>query len=151
VRQLREYGEEQRYRSVEAGFNSRLDTLQAAFLLRVLPRLDAWNARRREIAGFYRERLAGLALPADHPGHVWHTFVVRVPDRDAFRTRLAQRGVETLVHYPLPVHGHPGYAHLARPGLEQAERAAREVVSLPIHPELTDTEAETVVDAINAL
>jgi dTDP-4-amino-4,6-dideoxygalactose transaminase len=141
ARRLRRYGEEERYRSLEAGVNSRLDPLQAAVLLCKLERLDDWNARRRELARRYRE--AGLAAPAG----VHHLFVIRVPHREAFRARLAGAGVETLVHYPLPVHGHPAYARLARPGLETSERLAREVVSLPLYPELTDDEAEAVARA----
>ena len=141
ARRLREYGEEERYRSVEPGVNSRLDPLQAAVLLCKLDRLDAWNARRHELAQRYRD--AGL----DAPAGVHHLFVIRVANRVAFRKRLGGARVETLVHYPLPVHGHPAYARLARPGLETSERLAREVVSLPLYPELTDDEAEAVVRA----
>jgi dTDP-4-amino-4,6-dideoxygalactose transaminase len=141
ARRLREYGEEERYRSVEPGVNSRLDPLQAAVLLCKLGRLDGWNERRAELARRYRA--AGL----DAPAGAHHLFVIRVPDREAFRARLAEAGVQTLVHYPLPVHGHPAYARLARPGLETSERLAREVVSLPLYPELTDEEAAAVVRA----
>jgi dTDP-4-amino-4,6-dideoxygalactose transaminase len=141
VRRLREYGEEERYRSLEPGVNSRLDPLQAAVLLCKLPRLDDWNERRRELARRYRG--AGL----DGPEGGDHLFVVRVPRRDAFRERLAAVGVETLVHYPRAIHEHPAYARLARPGLETSERLAREVVSLPLYPELTDEEAEAVIAA----
>ena len=151
ARLLHNYGEEERNRSILSGTNSRLDALQAAVLLAKLPRLPEWMERRRALAAFYREALAGsgIALPVDAEDHVYHLFVVRVPDRDAFRARLGERGVETLVHYPRPVHGHPAYAHLARPGrLERSERLAAEVVSLPLYPELTDAEAETVVEAV---
>ena len=141
ARRLRSYGEEARYRSVEPGVNSRLDPLQAAVLLAKLPHLDEWNARRRELADRYRR--AGLEAPESAD----HLFVVRAADRDAYRARLAAAGVETLVHYPLPVHGHPAYTRLARPGLETSERLAREVVSLPLYPELTDEEAEVVIGA----
>ena len=142
ARRLRNYGEEERYRSLEPGANSRLDPLQAAVLLCKLERLDDWNERRREIARRYRE--AGLEAPAG----IHHLYVVRVRERDAFRAKLAAAGIETLVHYPLPVHGHPAYARLARPGrLETSERLAREVVSLPLYPELTDAEAGAVARA----
>jgi dTDP-4-amino-4,6-dideoxygalactose transaminase len=141
ARRLREYGEEDRYRSLEPGVNSRLDPLQAAVLLCKLERLDAWNERRRELARRYRD--AGL----DAPEGIHHLFVIRVRERDAFRARLAEAGIETLVHYPLPIHGHPAYARLARPGLETSERLAREVVSLPLYPELTDEEARAVAQA----
>jgi dTDP-3-amino-3,4,6-trideoxy-alpha-D-glucose transaminase len=155
VRLLREYGERRRYESILAGTNSRLDTLQAAALLVKLRHLDSWNARRRELAGRYGAGLAGagIGLPRGRQdaGHVYHLFVVTVTDRDRFRDELAGRGVETLVHYPRPVHGHPEYARLARPErLREADRLAAQVVSLPLYPELTDAEAELVVDAVNA-
>jgi dTDP-3-amino-3,4,6-trideoxy-alpha-D-glucose transaminase len=154
VRMLRSYGERERYDSVESGTNSRLDTLQAAALLARLPGLDAANERRRRLAARYTEGLAGLGLelPDDAAGgHAFHLYVVAVPERDGFRAALAERGVDTLVHYPRAVHEHPAYGHLARPGeLEISERLAREVVSLPLYPELTDAEAEAVVEAVRA-
>lgn len=148
ARRLGNYGEEERYRSLERGVNSRLDPLQAAVLLCKLERLDAWNERRRKLADFYRA--SGLETPAEQPGSrdANHLFVVRVPDREAVRARLTDAGIQTLVHYPLPVHGHPAYTRLARPGrLEASERLAREVVSLPLYPELTDAEATAVAQA----
>ncbi|MGH3102488.1 MAG: DegT/DnrJ/EryC1/StrS family aminotransferase, partial [Gaiellaceae bacterium] len=156
ARLVRSYGERSRYDSVVTGTNSRLDTLQAAVLLARLPRLDVWNERRREIAALYRSGLAGtpLELPAEPADglHAFHLYVVRTRERDRFRAELSSRGVETLVHYPRAVHQHPAYAHLARPGaLETSERLAREVVSLPLYPELTDAEAEAVVEAVRAV
>jgi dTDP-4-amino-4,6-dideoxygalactose transaminase len=73
---------------------------------------------------------------------------VRVPDREGFRTRLSERGIETLVHYPRPIHGHPAYERLARPGLRESERHAAECVSLPLYPELRDDEADAIVEAL---
>lgn len=150
VRRLRNYGQREHLRSDERGINSRLDPIQAAVLLRGLARLDAWNERRRATAAFYWGRLAdgGLGLPDANEGHVYHVFAVRSPDREGFRRRLADRGVETLVHYPRAAHEHPAYRDLARPGLEQSERHCAEVVSLPLYPELTDAEAEAVAAAI---
>ncbi len=152
ARSLRTYGERERYESVRHGWNSRLDELQAALLLVKLSRLDAWTARRRAIASVYDEavRHAGLAAQPEPNGflHARHLYVVRVPDRDGFRARLAQRGIETAVHYPRPVHGHPAYAQLARPGLVESERLAAEVVSLPLYPELSDAEADAVAAAV---
>jgi dTDP-4-amino-4,6-dideoxygalactose transaminase len=118
-----------------------------------LPRLDAWNRRRRELAALYGEALADLdlGLPAAPPDrlHVFHLYVVRHPDRAGLREALLDRGVETLVHYPRPVHGHPAYAGLAREGrLETSERLAREVLSLPLYPELTEGEVEQVAGAV---
>jgi len=153
ARRLRNYGEDARYHSVERGSNGRLDTLQAAVLLAKLPHLERWNERRRELAARYERLLADL--PLDRPewddGAVWHLYVVRVRDRDAFRHALEERGVETAVHYPRAVHEHPAYGNLGRPGdFPVAEALAREVVSLPLHPSLTDAEQDAVVEAIAA-
>jgi dTDP-3-amino-3,4,6-trideoxy-alpha-D-glucose transaminase len=155
VRMLRSYGERDRYDSIVSGSNSRLDTLQAAVLLARLPGLEAANERRHSIAARYTETLAGLPLelPEEPAGgvHAFHLYVVAVPDRERFRDRLAERGVETLVHYPRAVHEHPAYRHLARPGeLDVSERLARTVVSLPLYPELTDDEVDAVIDAVAA-
>jgi dTDP-4-amino-4,6-dideoxygalactose transaminase len=152
ARSLRAYGERERYDSVRQGWNSRLDELQAALLLAKLSHLDASTARRREIAAFYDETISGTALvPQLEPEgylHARHLYVVRAADRDGFRARLEQRGIETAVHYPRPIHGHPAYAHLARPGLGESERLAAEVVSLPLYAELTDAEIEAVAAAV---
>jgi dTDP-4-amino-4,6-dideoxygalactose transaminase len=149
---LRVYGGRQRYLHEELGFNSRLDEIQAAVLRVKLGRLDAWTARRRAIAERYSTGLAnlGLVLPAERPGatHVYHQFTLRVPNRDAVQRRMAERGVQTAVYYPLPVHLQPMYRELGyRSGdFPEAERAAREVLCLPIYPELTDAQADEVVD-----
>jgi dTDP-3-amino-3,4,6-trideoxy-alpha-D-glucose transaminase len=151
ARRLRMYGEGERYRSDERGVNSRLDTLQAAFLLVKLPHFQEWQERRRALAQRYLHALAEteLGLPADHAQHAWHLFVVRVPDRRAFRTALAERGVQTAVHYARAIHEHPAYRQLAGDGgFPVAEALAREVVSLPLYPELTDEEAEAVVKTV---
>jgi dTDP-4-amino-4,6-dideoxygalactose transaminase len=156
LRLLRQYGWAERDRSVLPGFNSRLDEIQAAVLRAKLPRLDERNARRRAIAGRYREALAdcGIGLPAASLDERWnvHLFVVRHPDRDAFRSRLAERGVGTAVHYPTPIYFQPGYAHLGiGPGAcPVAERAQRQIVSIPAHPDLSDDEVERVVLAVRA-
>src|SRR5581483_11367189 len=151
ARSLRVYGERERYRSAEHGWNSRLDELQAALLLVRLARLEEWTERRRALARCYDEalpqNLAGQPEP-DGFRHVRHLYVVRSPERDELRRRLAERGVETLVHYPRAVHQHPAYQSLARPGLEESERHAAEVLSLPLYAELTDEEAETVAAAL---
>jgi dTDP-4-amino-4,6-dideoxygalactose transaminase len=152
VRMLRTYGERERYESLVPGTNSRLDTLQAAVLSVGLRHLDAWNGRRRQLAAFYRQELAGLelTLPEERSGgmHAYHLFVVRVAGRDRFRERLAAGGVETLVHYPRPIHLQPAYERLAHEGLTVAERLCEEVCSLPLYPELSDAEAEYVVAAV---
>jgi dTDP-3-amino-3,4,6-trideoxy-alpha-D-glucose transaminase len=152
ARELRSFGERAGGDVGRRGSNSRLDPLQAALLSVKLRRLEAWNARRRELAALYRAELEGvLPLPAESPAahHVYHLFVVRSPGRDALGAALARRGVATLVHYPRAVHEHPVYRHLDRPGrLARSERAAREVLSLPLYPELTDEEAQTVAAAV---
>jgi dTDP-4-amino-4,6-dideoxygalactose transaminase len=150
---LRVYGGRQRYVHDELGFNSRLDEIQAAVLRVKLGFLDDWTARRRAIAARYRAGLAGLglALPAEPSDstHVYHQFAVRVPDRDGVQRRMAERGVQTAVYYPLPLHLQPMYRDLGfRPGdFPEAERAAREVLCLPMYPELTDAQVDEVVEA----
>jgi dTDP-4-amino-4,6-dideoxygalactose transaminase len=141
-----------RLRAERSGL-SRLDTMQAAALRAKLPQLARWSDRRREIAGRYDDALRDspveLLSVSEHNAH--HLYVVRSRERDALRTRLLERGVETLVHYPLAVHQHPGWRHLDRPGrLAESERAAREVVSLPLYPQLTDDEVGRVIDAVLA-
>jgi dTDP-3-amino-3,4,6-trideoxy-alpha-D-glucose transaminase len=152
ARELREYGRRGDGRSFERSGQSRLDTIQAALLLAKLPLLDGWNARRSELAGRYTEALGGGPVDVPIGGHhVHHLYVVRSPEREALRDRLHSRGVETLVHYPLAVHQHPGWSDLARPGaLGESERAAREVLSLPLYPQLTDDEAGRVIEAVLA-
>ena len=147
---LRSYGEFERYDSVRQGTNSRLDTLQAALLSVKLRHADAWRERRRQIAARYGEALAGTALspPADPEGGInaYHLYVVAVPERDRFRGALAEAGVETLVHYPRAVHEHPAYRDIGRSGsLGASEQLAASVVSLPLFPELSDEEVETVL------
>ncbi len=155
LRMLRSHGEraEARGVGVVAGVNSRLDEVQAEILTRRLARLDEGNARRRELAAYYRAELAGVTLPIEGEGrlHAWHLFVVLAENRDAVRATLRGRGVETLVHYPVPIHRQPAWAHLAGPvPLTVSERLCARVVSLPLYPELTDAEAEQVVAAVRS-
>jgi len=153
VRRLRSYGEDERYRSIEFGRNSRLDALQAAVLRLKLPRLEGWNERRRELAAGYGRLLAEseLTLPTEAPGtrHAWHLYVVRAREREPLRAALATRGIETLVHYPRALHEHPAYGALARPGLERSEELAREALSLPLYPQLEDDEVNRVCAALD--
>jgi dTDP-4-amino-4,6-dideoxygalactose transaminase len=154
VRLLREYGwtPEARYVSQTSGMNSRLDEMQAAILRAKLPHLDHWNELRRTLAAGYAAHLPPtLTLPVEWPGcrHVYHLFVVRVPDRDGFRRQLQAAGIGTGIHYPVPIHRQPAYAHL--PGAAQAlphtEQLAGEIVSLPMHPLLTPAQVEQVAAA----
>jgi dTDP-4-amino-4,6-dideoxygalactose transaminase len=154
IRTLRNYGQRVKYEHVDLPLNRRLDTIQAAVLRVKLPHLDAWNARRRFLADAYRERLAGLPIglpPADPDGrHVYHLFVITTDDRDALRSELAVEGIDTGIHYPVPVHRQPvldelGYADGAFPN---AERLASSSLSLPMYPELPLEQLEQVAAAI---
>jgi dTDP-4-amino-4,6-dideoxygalactose transaminase len=153
-RMLRNYGSRRKYQHELAGHNTRLDELQAAVLRVKLRHLDAWNERRRALAGRYRDalRLPELALPAAtaESGHVWHLFVVRHPQRDALAEAIGRRGVDTLIHYPVPPHLSGAYRETTTSGNghAQAERLAGEVLSLPIGPHLEEAEAMRVIDAV---
>lgn len=145
VRRLRQYGWEQRYVSAVPGMNSRLDELQAAILrvkCRHLPRL---NQRRRELAALYSGGLdqAKVTTPTVRRGaqHVFHQYVIRTPRRDSLQEFWRGRGVPTAIHYPQPVHAQPAYLNrvaVGVGGLAETERACREVLSLPMHAQLTD-------------
>jgi dTDP-4-amino-4,6-dideoxygalactose transaminase len=152
IRRLRNYGQADRYQHVERGQNSRLDEVQAALLRVTLAHLDEHNEERRRLAAHYRRFLKGVGLPAVGPalGHVYHLFVVRHPDRDGLRCRLAARGVGTGCHYPLPVHLQPAYADLGYgPGsFPMAERVAREVLSLPLYLGMSAADLDAVCGAL---
>ncbi|HWL35803.1 MAG TPA: DegT/DnrJ/EryC1/StrS family aminotransferase [Frankiaceae bacterium] len=150
LRLLRNYGSERKYVHEEAGVNSRLDELQAAVLRVKLRHLDAWNARRREIASRYTSGLAGVVetpVVAKGAEPSWHLYVVRSPDRDGLAARLRERGVETLIHYPTPPHKQAAFAGIAG-SLPVAERLAAEVLSLPIGPHLSDADVDAVIAAV---
>jgi dTDP-4-amino-4,6-dideoxygalactose transaminase len=154
VRRLRNYGQTDRYLHTDrGGINSRLDELQAALLRVSLGRLAADVGERQRLADRYLSRLRVPALPCSVPAtdHAYHLFVVRHPDREWFREGLRRRGVETLVHYPVPVHLQPAYAHLGgQPGdLPETEKAAREVVSLPLYPGMTTEQQDAVIAGVN--
>jgi dTDP-4-amino-4,6-dideoxygalactose transaminase len=156
ITHLRTYAARERYVHDDLGVNSRLDEIQAAILRVKLRWLDRWTARRRAIAARYRAGLAGcgVGLPAERADgvHVYHQFTVRVPDRDGVQARMHARGVRTAVYYPLPLHLQPLYRDLGyRAGdFPEAERAAREVLCLPMYPELTDGQVDEVVEAVKA-
>lgn len=155
LRMLRHHGSRDSTRHERVGWNSRMDELQAAILRVKLARLEAWNAARVKIARAYRERLGGLPLelPAEHGrgAHVYHQFTVRSRRRDALREALAREGVATGVYYPIALHQQPAYASANRGlALPQSEAAAREVLSLPIHPQLDERSAERVCQAVRA-
>lgn len=155
---IRQYGWKERYISDGVGVNSRLDEVQAAILRVKLTYLDAGNARRQAIAAAYDEALAGgrYAAPVkrDGSGHVYHQYVLRVPERAALMARLRAEGVATAIHYPAPVHLQPAYrgrTPLGPAGCAETARAAGEVMSLPIFPELTDAQVEHVCTVLRRL
>jgi dTDP-4-amino-4,6-dideoxygalactose transaminase len=153
LRLLRQYGQSDRYNSEIQGVNSRLDELQAAILRVKLPGLDTRNRRREEIAAVYGEALANTAVAPLRQWrdrrHVFHLYVVRCPDRDRFRAEMEHRGVETLIHYPIPIHRQHAYRALSNGPvpLTNAEELAEEIVSLPLFPEMTDSEVARVAQA----
>jgi dTDP-4-amino-4,6-dideoxygalactose transaminase len=152
VRLYRTHGARPKYIHHVVGANLRMDTLQAAVLRAKRPYLAAWNAKRRANALRYHELLAGtpLALPADAPGHVWHHFVVRAPKRDELRAFLRTREIETEVYYPLPLHLQPCFPGGREGEMPHAERAAQEVLALPVHPDLVDAQLEFVAESVRA-
>ncbi|MFX0546199.1 DegT/DnrJ/EryC1/StrS family aminotransferase [Roseovarius sp. S1116L3] len=157
VNLLRNYGSAVKYENDVKGVNSRLDPIQAAVLAVKLEALDTATARRREIAAMYSAAFAKAGL--DHPhvpewaDPVWHLYVIRHPQRDAFQQRLAEAGIGTVIHYPIPPHLQKAYADEAHaPGsLPLAERLAQEVLSLPMCPAQTDEQTEYVIDRVIAL
>ncbi len=154
LRRLREYGWQRKYYTTEpGGANSRLDELQAAMLAVKLPHLDAWNQRRREIAARYAAGLANTTLtlpsPAGDGAHVHHLYVVRHSERDRLQAALRENGIGTDIHYPLPAYMQPVYTQFAPAGgLSVTERLAREVLSLPMYPELTNADVDAVIVAV---
>jgi dTDP-4-amino-4,6-dideoxygalactose transaminase len=155
---IRQYGWKERYISAEVGVNSRLDEVQAAILRVKLTALDAGNARRQAIAATYDQALAGtrFAPPARRAGagHVFHQYVLRMPDRTAVMARLRAEGIATAIHYPQPVHLQPAYrgrVALGPAGCDETARAAGEVMSLPMFPELTEAQVQQVSEALRRL
>jgi dTDP-3-amino-3,4,6-trideoxy-alpha-D-glucose transaminase len=152
VRRLRDGGQAERYRHVEAGVNSRLDEIQAAVLRARLPRLAQQTVVRRCLAAAYRAQLPGFLRPVPEAdaGHVYHLFPVRTPGRDALQHHFRGSGIETLVHYPVPLTAQPAFAAYAPADCPAAARAARELLSLPLHPRLTEADVGRVAAAASA-
>lgn len=154
LRLLRNYGQTRRYYHATKGFNSRLDELQAAILRAKLPELDNWNSRRRRLAQEYHRLLDGLpvTLPeiASWGKHVFHLYVIRAPQRDQLCSYLAEHGIQTIIHYPIPVHLQEAYRDLELPpgSLPQTELAAQEILSLPLYPEISENEITAVAAAV---
>lgn len=152
VKQLRNYGSKIKYQHDLAGYNSRLDEMQAAFLRAKLAVLDEWNARRREIAIQYSKLLAGadigLPLIPEYAEPVWHLYVIRSKHRNALKAHLEQQGVSTVIHYPIPPHWQACYQDFKGHNLPIAERLAEEVLSLPMSSVLAEEEIVHVVGSV---
>jgi dTDP-3-amino-2,3,6-trideoxy-4-keto-D-glucose/dTDP-3-amino-3,4,6-trideoxy-alpha-D-glucose/dTDP-2,6-dideoxy-D-kanosamine transaminase len=154
LRSLRQYGWSDKYHNADAGGrNSRLDEIQAAFLLEQLPLLDDWNYRRRDIAGRYTSGLRDTGLSLPPPGgmeYVAHLYVIASQERDRIRQRLTERGIGTDVHYPVPDPRQSAWAQRswAQVSLPEAEAAAARVLTIPCFAELTDAEVAVVIEAV---
>jgi dTDP-4-amino-4,6-dideoxygalactose transaminase len=154
LRRLRAHGSREPHLHESIGINSRLDEIHAAVLRIKLPLLAGWNDKRRATAARYRDALARSTViaPVDAAGahHVYHHFTVRTARRADLASRLAAEGIGSAVYYPRPLHEQPAYARWARGRLPEAERAAAEVLSIPVHPWLRDDEIEKVASALAA-
>jgi dTDP-4-amino-4,6-dideoxygalactose transaminase len=156
VQVLRQQGSKTRYYHDVLGFNSRLDEMQAALLRVKLRHLDHWQARRRQVAARYDELLSdsGVEIPYVRPGvtHVYHQYTIRVPRRDQLAQSLGEQGIGSMIYYPLPLHLQRMYKDLGygEGSLPVTERAGREVLSLPMYPELIEEQIQTVARAIGA-
>jgi dTDP-3-amino-3,4,6-trideoxy-alpha-D-glucose transaminase len=151
LRRLRNGGQTDRYHHIEFGVNSRLDEVQAAILRARLPLLPGWTARRRALAARYRARLgdAPLRVPPElDPGHVYHLFPVLVSDRTAFMKHLESRSIGTIIHFPVPIPRQKAFSELSLSSCPITDRVCDQVCSIPLHPRLTDEEANTVAEAI---
>ncbi|MCL5256398.1 MAG: DegT/DnrJ/EryC1/StrS family aminotransferase [Chloroflexi bacterium] len=154
IRMLRNYGQRVKYHHQFAGYNRRLDTMQAAVLRVKLPRLDSWNEARRKAAERYNQLLAGLKVvtPVVAPGvvSVYHLYVIRTPYRDELQKFLGGRGISTGIHYPIPIHLQPAYTHLGyKPGdFPVTEAQAAQLLSLPMFAELTGEQIEWVAASV---
>lgn len=152
VRRLRNYGSMVKYQHDLAGYNSRLDELQAAFLREKLKVLDGWNAKRREIAAAYSVHLEGcnVELPSipEYVEPVWHLYVIRSQQRDTLKEYLEAQGISTVIHYPTSPHRQPCYPEYGFHNLPVAEMLAREVLSLPMSPNLEEHEIKYVCKAL---
>ncbi len=157
IRMLRDWGAEKKYQHVLKGYNYRLEGIQGAVLRVKLRHLEAWTEARRAAAARYDRLLAGsgVATPPAmaYARHVYHVYAIRTGQREAWQEALNAQGIQTGIHYPIPVHLLPAFADLGyRAGqFPHSERAANEVLSLPMFPELTDAQAEEVVRALKGL
>ncbi len=150
---LRNYGQSKRYYHDIVGINSRLDEIQCAILGAQLPYVHEWNDRRREIADRYTAGLKDVVItPVEQPGckHVYHLYVIQTPYRDELQEYLLERGIQCLIHYPIPAHLQQAYSFLGyKPGtLPTTEHVVKRILSLPMFPELTDDQVDMVIEGI---
>lgn len=153
IKRLRNGGQIDRYRHAEAGVNSRLDELQAAILRARLPHLNRYTAARRALASQYRVRLSGASVtvpPELDPGHVYHLFPVRTSARSALQAHLSDAGIETLVHYPIPIPRQQAFAAVKPADCPIADRVCNEVLSLPLHTGLRPAELARITDTVQS-
>lgn len=154
IRALANYGSEEKYVNKHRGLNSRLDEIQAAILDVKLNYLDEENAVRRKVARYYHDTITSpeITLPEiseNEKEHVWHLFVIRTADRDRLKQHLADNGIQTLIHYPIPPHRQEAYPELANLSFPVTEQIHKEVLSLPISPVMTEEEMKKVADILN--
>ena len=157
IRVLRNYGSRIKYHNEVKGYNRRIDALQAAFLAVKTPHLDEWNARRRKIAAIYMDELSGIDRiilpPFALEESVWHQFIVRLHDRDAVQLHLREKGIPTMIHYPIPPHLSEAYADMGfkRGDFPIAEEMAKTFLSLPIGPHMSMDDVSVVSAAFRKL
>jgi len=156
ARQIRNYGQSERYHHPQIGLNSRLDEMQAAILIERLAWLEPFTLRRQAVAERYRIEITNplirqLAAPEEKSAHVYHLFVVKCNERGALQQHLHAHGVQSLIHYPVPMHGQAPCAGLRRDpeGLANSEAHAQKCLSLPCHPQLSEADVSTVIEAVN--
>ncbi|MDP2807221.1 MAG: DegT/DnrJ/EryC1/StrS family aminotransferase, partial [bacterium] len=155
VKMLRQHGQDKKYHHAKLGMNSRLDALQAAVLSVKLKHLNKWNQKRRELAARYNtafSEVVGITPPValNHNVHIYHQYTIRAKDRGTLEDRLNKQGIPYAIHYPIPLHLQPAFEFLGlKEGcLPEAELAAREVLSLPIYPEMTEAQQDAVIAAV---
>jgi dTDP-3-amino-3,4,6-trideoxy-alpha-D-glucose transaminase len=152
LKRLRNYGQESRYHHIERGVNSRMDDLQAAILSVKLPYLESHNDFRRQVAEIYHQSLQWVICPIEEEGmrHVYHLYVVRHPQRDALQGFLQQNGVQTAIHYPIPIHRQKSHLDLAfaEGSLPVTERIAAEILSIPLHIQMINSEQQRIIELI---
>lgn len=154
IRTLANYGSNQKYVNIYQGLNSRLDEIQAAVLDVKLKYIDAENKRRREIAEKYISEIKNLKiilpeLPKNRYEHVWHLFVIRTQQREKLQNYLVEKGIQTLIHYPIPPHQQEAYKSMNNLSFSITEQIHNEILSLPISPVMSDNEVSVIIDSIN--